>query len=35
MFIAVKMIGVAGKSQITDAAHPIPALHRGEGALDG
>ena len=31
----LQMTGVAGKPPIADAAHPIPALHRGEGALDG
>jgi hypothetical protein len=31
----LQMAGVAGASQIADAAHSVPALHRGEGALDG
>jgi hypothetical protein len=31
----LQMTGVAGESQIADAAHSIPALYRGEGALDG
>jgi hypothetical protein len=31
----LQMTGVAGASQIADAAHSIPALYRGEGALDG
>ena len=30
----LKMAGVAREPQIADAAHPVPALHRGEGALD-
>ena len=31
----LQMASVARKPQIADTAHAVPALHRGEGALDG
>jgi hypothetical protein len=30
----LEMAGVAGQASIADAAHAIPLLHRGVGALD-